>query len=109
MKNNPFVTIMILTSSLVISSASFAANAPKKGEISMEKAQNIALKTISGKIKSSEYEFEKGQNVYSFDISGDDGKIHEILINAKSGKIVSQTIESASKEAAEEAADQKTK
>ena len=49
--------------------AGFAANMPKKGEISMEKAQDIATKEVEGKIKSSEYEFEKGQNIYSFDIA----------------------------------------
>ena len=85
----------------------FAANVPKKGEISMEKAQEIATKKVNGKIKSSEYEFEKGQNVYSFDIVASDGTIHEILVSAKTGKIVSSTLESAAKEAAEEKADKK--
>jgi uncharacterized membrane protein YkoI len=107
MKNYPIVLILV---SLLSISTNATANAPKKGEITMEKAQEIALNKIKGNIKSSEYEFEKGQNVYSFDIDGSDGKIHEILVNAKSGKIVSNTIESAAKEnkeAKEEAADQR--
>ena len=79
----------------------FAANTPKKGEISLAKAQEIALKKVSGLIKSGEYEFEKGQNVYSFDIIATDGSIHEVLVSAKSGKIVSSTTESAAKEAKE--------
>ena len=93
---------------VTLSSPAWAENAPKQGEITMKKAQEIALKKVDGQIKSSEYEFEKGQNVYSFDINGRDGKIHEILVNAKSGKIVGNSIETASKEAAEEAADRKS-
>jgi uncharacterized membrane protein YkoI len=85
----------------------FASDSPKKGEITMERAKEIAIKSVSGTIKSSEYEFEKGQNVYSFDIAGSDGKLHEVLVSAKHGKIVSSTIESAAKEAAEQKADEK--
>ena len=71
----------------------------------MEKAQEIATKKVEGKIKSSEYEFEKGQNVYSFDIIADNGSIHEVLVSARTGKIVSSTVESAAKEAVEEKVD----
>jgi hypothetical protein len=84
-----------------------AAHTPKKGEISEEAAKTVALKTAPGKIKSSEYEFEKGQNVYSFDIAANDGKIHEVLVSANSGKVISATIESSAKEAAEAEADAK--
>jgi uncharacterized membrane protein YkoI len=84
-----------------------AADSPKKGEITMERAKEIAMKNVKGTIKSSEYEFEKGQNVYSFDIDGSDGKLHEVLVGAKHGKIVSSTIETAAKEAAELKADEK--
>ena len=89
-----------------IGSAGFAASSPKKGEISMDAAKKVAMAKVTGSITSSEYEFEQGQNVYSFDIAGNDGKTHEILVSAHSGKIVSSTIESASKEAAEQRADQ---
>jgi hypothetical protein len=99
----------ILAFMLSGSTLALAATQPKPGEISMDKAQSIALGKVKGDIKSSEYEFEKGQNVYSFDINGRDGKIHEILVSAKSGKIVSNTVESASKEAAEEAEESKNK
>ena len=92
---------------LTFAQSTFAAKEPKKGEISMEKAQEIATKKVSGTVKSSEYEFEKGQNVYSFDIVATDGTIHEILVSARSGKIVSSTVESAAKEADEEKADAK--
>ena len=87
----------------------FAAPTPKKGEISMKKAIAIATEKIKGPVKSSEYKFKKGQNIYSFDIASKDGKIHEILVSARNGKIVSSTIESASQEAAEEKKDNKKK
>jgi uncharacterized membrane protein YkoI len=107
MKSNASIKFLVLALAALGTSSAFAAT-PQMGEISMEKAKGIATKKIAGDIKSSEYEFEKGQNVYSFDINGKDGKVHEILVSAKTGKIVSSTIESASKEAAEAAADQKT-
>ena len=97
-----FSLLMVL---LTYSQLSFAAGSPKKNEITLEKAQKIATEKVNGKIKSSEYEFEKGQNVYSFDIASSDGTIHEILVSAKTGKIISNTIESAAKEKAEEKAD----
>ncbi len=102
-----FKTLVFMLFAFTFSQGSFAANKPRKGEISMEKAQEIASKEVSGKIKSSEYEFEKKQNVYSFDIIANDGRIHELLVSAKTGKIISNTIESAAKEAAEEKAEQK--
>lgn len=91
---------------LLIGTASFASATPKKGEITMDKAKEVANSSVSGSITSSEYEFERGQNVYSFDIAGKDGKTHEVLVSARTGKIVSSTIESAAKEAAEKKADQ---
>ena len=105
MRHFGFMILMLCL--FTFTQSTFAANAPKKGEISMKKAQAIATKKVHGKIKSSEYEFEKGQNVYSFDIAGNDGNIHEVLVSARTGKIVSSTIESAAKEAAEEKADKK--
>ncbi len=90
----------------LFASLSFATPTPKKGEISMDQAKRIAMAKVDGSITSSEYEHEKGQNVYSFDIVGTDGKTHEVLVSARSGKIVSSTIESATQEAAEQKADQ---
>ena len=84
----------------------FAAN-PPKDIITMAHAKEIALKASPGMIKSSELEFEKKQWVYSFDITGTDTKIHEVLVNAKTGKLVSNTIESAATEAKEASEDKK--
>ena len=105
MKNSLVKKVLFSVTGLTMVSA-FAAT-PPKNLIGMEHAQVIALKAAPGSVKSSEVEFEKRQWVYSFDITGADSKIHEVLVNAKSGKVVSNTIESPAKEAAEAKADGK--
>ena len=96
---------------MLILSTAVAVAEPKapKDVIGLEKATAIAMKTASGKLESSELEFEKGQWVYSFDIRGEDQKIHEVLVNSQSGKIVSNKTESAAEEAKEKIEDQKSK
>jgi uncharacterized membrane protein YkoI len=90
----------LLASILFVSSA-FGADKPPKNIISIEKAKTIATETAPGDIKSSELEFEGHKWVYSFDIASADAQIHEVLVNAKTGKVVSNTIESPQKEAQE--------
>jgi uncharacterized membrane protein YkoI len=84
-----------------------AHSATTKPKLTLEQATAIATKKVAGKVKSSEFEHEMGQDVYSFDIIGKDNAIHEILVNANTGKIVSNKIESAANEAKEAAADEK--
>lgn len=79
----------------------FAAHPPKQ-RITMEQAQKAALQVQPGAtIESKELEHEGGRWVYSFDLRASDGKIHEILVDAKSGTIVSQKTETPAQEAAE--------
>lgn len=78
---------------------------PPKNRISMEQAQKIVTQTQAGNIESKELEHEGGKWVYSFDIRGSDQMIHEVQVDAKSGKIVSQKIETPSQEAAEKRAE----
>jgi len=72
----------------------------------MEEAQKTALAKEPGKIKSKELEREKGRLIYSFDIKTADG-IHEVNIDAMTGEVVEDTVESAAAEAKEKAADKK--
>ena len=81
--------------------------AAPKAAVSLEEARAIAMKTVPGTVKSGELEHEKGRHVYSFDIVGRDKAIHEILVNANTGKIVSNKIESAAKETKEANEDKK--
>jgi uncharacterized membrane protein YkoI len=80
----------------------------KEAKITMEQAQKTALAKEAGKIQSKEIEREKGKLIYSFDIKMADG-IHEVNIDAMTGEVVEDTVESAAAEAKEKAADKKQK
>ena len=89
-------------------SESSQAALSKEAKITMEQAQKTALAKEAGKIKSKELEREKGRLIYSFDIKMADG-IHEVNIDAMTGEVVEDTVESAAAEAKEKAADKKQK
>ena len=72
----------------------------KEAKITMEQAQKAALAKEAGKIQSKELEKEKGRLIYSFDIKMADG-LHEVNVDAMTGEIVEDTVESASAEAKE--------
>ncbi len=83
---------------------------PPKNRIPESEAQTIALKAYAGKIKSSELEYEKGRWVYSYDMTDLNGKgIHEVGVDAITGKVVENKIETPAQEAAELKADAKHK
>ena len=72
----------------------------------MEEAEKAALKSYSGKIESKELKNEHGKWIYSFDIRGNDAKlIHEVQIDAKTGKLVSHKTENSKQQSKEEAQD----
>ncbi len=85
---------------IALGESGYAAK-PPANRISEARARSVALSQAPGKVQSSELEFEKRQWVYSFDIKGTDNRIHEVLVNAKTGKVVESTIESAAAEANE--------
>ena len=89
-------------------SKSSQAGLSKEAKITMEQAQKTALAKETGKIQSKEIEREKGRLIYSFDIKTADG-IHEVNIDAMTGEVVEDTVESAAAEAKEKAADKKQK
>src|SRR5258708_28137840 len=80
----------------------------KEAKITMEQAQKAAFAKEPGKIQEGELEREKGRLIYSFDIKMADG-IHEVNIDAMTGEVVEDTVESAAAEAKEKAADKKQK
>jgi hypothetical protein len=83
----------------------------KQAKVSEAAAKKTALaKVPDGTVSSSELEREHGKLIWSFDIAQAGSKnVTEIQVDAKNGKIVSTTIETASKEAAEAAAEAKEK
>jgi uncharacterized membrane protein YkoI len=76
-----------------IGTAAIAHSAPvPKAKLTMAQARAIAQKIAPGKIADAEYEKEGGGWRYSFDIR--QGKrIHEIGVDANSGKIVEDKYE----------------
>ncbi len=77
---------------LILASSSFAA-APAN-RIGMAKARAIVSKLAPGKIVQAELEKEKGAWRYSFDIA-EKGRIHEIGVDAVTGKVVEDIYERA--------------
>src|SRR6266404_4618297 len=85
---------------------------PEYGEASAVKpgkAEQIALAKVShGIVKSAEIEKEKGRIVWSFDIARPGTHdVTEILVDAKTGKIISTQTESPRDQAKEADADKK--
>ena len=86
-----------------------AGFAQTKAKLSIADARTAALAVENGKVKSEEVEKEKGKQIYSFDIEMPNG-LHEVNIDAVTGKVIEDSIESAedeAKEAAKEAAEDK--
>ena len=81
----------------------------KRAKITRAAAEQIALAKVShGIVKSAEIENERGHLVWSFDIARPGTRdIAEILVDAKTGKIVSSQTESPREQAKEAAADKK--
>jgi hypothetical protein len=80
--------------------------APKRHKITMAAAQKIALEREAGTVKSGEREKEKGKLIYSFDIQMPDG-IHEVNVDAYSGEVLEDHVESPADEAKEKAQEKK--
>jgi uncharacterized membrane protein YkoI len=85
------------------------AELTKQAKITKADAEQIALAKVSrGIVKSAEIENEKGHLVWSFDIARPGTQdITEILVDAKTGKIISTQTESPRDQAKEAAADKK--
>lgn len=88
--------------------AAGAQTAKPKTKLTLTDARKIALARQAGTIKEGELEHEKGRWIYSFDILRA-GKTHEVNVDANTGEIVEDSVESAASEAREAAADAKSK
>ena len=61
--------------------------------ILMEEAREIVLKALSGKIEYGKLQAREDKWIYSFEILGTDKKIHEIDLDAHTGKIADKHLE----------------
>lgn len=91
MKTITLFTIAV-AASLATPAAARQTETPPPAKLTKAEAQAIALKAAPGTIVEGEYEKEDGGWRYSFDIR--QGKrIHEIGVDANSGKIVESSFE----------------
>ena len=91
----------------MVQAAPTQAQLAAQAKVKENEAKKIALEQVpTGLIKSAEIENEKGHLVWSFDISkAGTRNITEVLVDAKTGRIVSISKENPTQQAAEEKAD----
>ncbi|OAH57761.1 MULTISPECIES: PepSY domain-containing protein [Bacillaceae] len=65
----------------------------KEATVTKEESIAIALKEVPGKVKDTELEDEDGVVVYTVDVIDDKGEEREIVVDAKSGKVLKVEIE----------------
>ncbi len=96
-----------LCTSTLLAAGESEAELLKQAKISKTQAAQIALaKVPDGKIQGAEIENEHNALVWSFDITKPGTKdITEVLVNAKTGKIVDLSVENQNDQAKEKAAD----
>ncbi|MFJ7978285.1 PepSY domain-containing protein [Peribacillus sp. NPDC096379] len=60
----------------------------KEAKISANESTSIALKEVKGKVTDTELEDEDGTVVYGVEITDDQGKKHDVKVDAKTGKVL---------------------
>src|SRR5215218_332587 len=66
----------------------------KLADIDQAAAEHVALKAVPGTVHETELETsDNGYVVYEIEIAGDDGKGHEVIVDAGNGKILHQDLE----------------
>jgi uncharacterized membrane protein YkoI len=105
------LSFLILAFATLASAEPSQAALKKQAKVSKDQAEHIALAQVPhGSVKAAEIENEKGHLVWSFDITTPGTtNITEVLVDAKSGKIISRQTETPNDQAKEAAADKKAK
>ena len=72
----------------------------KLANIDEAAAEQVALKAVPGTVHETELETsDNGYLVYDIEIAGDDGKGHEVTVDAGNGKVLHQDLEEEADEA----------
>src|SRR6266850_4831855 len=101
MRSKLFYAALVIVAALYALYVFTGSSKPPHDRLSLHEAEEIALTTYDGKVESYELEEEKGTWVYSFDLRGKDQQLHEVLVDARTGNVVSHTVETATQEAQE--------
>jgi hypothetical protein len=79
-----------------------AEGTPPANRISLEKARKTATQAYAGSVQGEELEFEGGKWLYSFDLKKPkDKNVHEVQVDALSGKVLDVHVETAADESKE--------
>ncbi len=62
-------------------------------QIDRAAAEKAALAAVPGEAKETELENENGFVVYEVEVAGEDGKLHEVVVDAGNGKVLAQEVE----------------
>jgi uncharacterized membrane protein YkoI len=66
----------------------------KLADIDQAAAEQVALEAVPGTVHETELETsDDGYVVYDIEIAGDDGKGHEVIVDAGNGKVLHQDLE----------------
>ncbi len=96
---------------LFVGTSSIACAAEPASRVTAATARATALAAVpSGSVQSAELETEHGRHIWSFDIKqANSTDVVEVQIDAKTGALVSKTLESTSDQRKEARADRKMK
>jgi len=71
----------------------------KLANLDQAAAEQVALKAVPGTVHETELETsDNGYVVYDIEIAGDDGKDHEVTVDAGNGKVLQQDLEEEAEE-----------
>jgi uncharacterized membrane protein YkoI len=56
-------------------------------------AEKAALDAVPGEVREVELESESGFVVYEVEVAGNDGTLHEVVVDAGNGKVLAQETE----------------
>lgn len=90
-----FRNVGLISAFILVGAVSVQAKqqAPKD-VIPVEAARKSAVAAMPGKVITEKLENEDGHWVYAFDMKTSDSKVHEVQIDARTGKIVGTDMES---------------
>lgn len=81
----------------------------KLAEIDRAAAEKAALRAVPGTVEEAELDDENGYVVYEVEVAGDDGKSHDVAIDAGNGQVLDQEAgEDEGPEEPDEEADEET-
>ena len=84
------VAVVVLALGGGVAIAAQQQEEPKMDRAAAEKA---ALDAVPGEVKETELEREGGSAVYEVEVASEDGKLHEVTVDASNGRILGQEME----------------